>query len=189
MTGGPGSAQLTRVTGAAILDRAGSPSRLLVAQRAYPESLRGLWEFPGGKQDPGENAEQALVRECAEELGATVELLDEVPAPNPDGWPLTGTAVMRVFTAIIPDACEPVAGEDHLELHWVDLNDPAAVLDLAWIPADLPIVRALIEQLGVVAASTPGLENPGSGAGLSDPLKTGPADIHIPDSSASRNGR
>lgn len=143
--------RLTRVTGAAIIDRGDDPARLLVAQRAYPAALRGLWEFPGGKQDPGEGAQEALVRECAEELGVTVELLEEVSAPNPQGWPLKGTAVMRVFTAVIPDDREPVAGEDHVQLRWVPLEDPAAILDLDWIPADLPIVEALLRQLGAVA--------------------------------------
>ena len=139
----------TRVTGAAILDNAQSPTRLLVAQRAYPEQLRGLWEFPGGKQDPGEGAQEALVRECSEELGVTVRVLEEVPAPDPEGWPLKGTAVMRVFTAVVTDDSTPVAGEDHLQLRWVDLADPDPILDLDWIPADLPIVGALLKQLGV----------------------------------------
>lgn len=138
---------ITRVTGAAILDSAHEPTRMLVAQRAYPEKLRGLWEFPGGKQDPGESAEEALVRECAEELCVTVCLLDEVPAPNPEGWPLKGTAVMRVFAAVVTDDREPAAGEDHLQLRWLELNDRASILELEWIPADLPIVVALLDQL------------------------------------------
>lgn len=146
---------LTRVTGAAILDSSAAPTRLLVAQRAYPEKLRGLWEFPGGKQDPGESAEEALVRECDEELGVTVRLLDEVPAPHADGWPLKGTAVMRVFTAVVADGREPAAGEDHLELRWVGLDDPAGILELDWIPADLPIVEALLDQLSSRAAGSP----------------------------------
>ncbi|MBD2762584.1 MULTISPECIES: (deoxy)nucleoside triphosphate pyrophosphohydrolase [unclassified Candidatus Sulfotelmatobacter] len=141
--------RLTRVTGAAIIDNVQSPTRLLVAQRAYPEKLRGLWEFPGGKQDPGEGAQEALVRECREELGVTVRLLEEVSAPDPEGWPLKGTAVMRVFTAVVTDDREPAAGEDHLQLRWVALADPDPILDLDWIPADLPIVGALLEQLDV----------------------------------------
>ncbi|PBB09193.1 DNA mismatch repair protein MutT [Kocuria sp. WRN011] len=190
---------LTRVTGAAILDSSAAPTRLLVAQRAYPEKLRGLWEFPGGKQDPGEGAEEALVRECGEELGVTVRLLDEVPAPNPEGWPLKGTAVMRVFTAVVTDDREPAAGEDHLQLRWVALDNPAAILDLDWIPADLPIVRALLEQLAVVGSTTAGPENSGVGTALSGPLiadaahtgapVTGTADTGVPRSRTSHSGR
>lgn len=158
MTKTTSSAALTRVTGAAILDRAEDPTQLLVAQRAYPESLRGLWEFPGGKQDPGECARDTLVRECREELSVTVTLLDEVAPPGLEGWPLKGTAVMRVFTAILPTGQEPAAGEDHLRLTWLPLADPARILALDWIPADLPIVEALLEQLGVQASPPPNTE-------------------------------
>ncbi|WP_016998299.1 (deoxy)nucleoside triphosphate pyrophosphohydrolase [Kocuria atrinae] len=145
---------LTRVTGAAILDSSAAPTRLLVAQRAYPEKLRGLWEFPGGKQDPGEGAEEALVRECDEELGVNVRLVEEVPAPNPEGWPLKGTAVMRVFTAVVTDDREPAAGEDHIQLRWLELNDRASILELEWIPADLPIVEALLNQVHEASPQT-----------------------------------
>lgn len=138
----------TRVTGAAILDDADNPTRLLVAQRAYPESLRGLWEFPGGKQESGESARDALVRECAEELAVRVRLVAEVTPPTPDGWPLKGTAVMRVFTGVVDSGAEPRAGEGHLQLMWLPLNRPERILELDWIPADLPIVRALLDGLG-----------------------------------------
>ena len=43
----------TQVVAAALLDDPHRPQRLIAAQRAYPESLRGLWELPGGKQEPG----------------------------------------------------------------------------------------------------------------------------------------
>ena len=135
----------TQVVGAALLDDVRRPTAFLAAQRAYPEALRGLWEFPGGKQEPGESCEQALVRECAEELAVTVELLAEVTGPHPQGWPLKASAAMRVWTATTED--HPTAGEDHLAVRWLPLAGPAAVLELPWIPADLPIVRALLKQL------------------------------------------
>ncbi|GGG44937.1 DNA mismatch repair protein MutT [Kocuria dechangensis] len=138
----------TQVVGAALLDDAARPTSFLAAQRAYPEALRGLWEFPGGKQEPDESCEQALVRECAEELGVRVELRDEVPGPHPQGWPLKDTAAMRVWTGTVAGGQPaPAAGEDHLAVRWVPLGDPEAVLSLPWIPADLPIVHALLEQL------------------------------------------
>lgn len=138
----------TQVVGAALLDDARRPTAFLAAQRAYPPALRGLWEFPGGKQEPGESCEAALVRECAEELGAGVELLAEVPGPHPQGWPLKDTAAMRVWTGVLAAGSPaPAAGDDHLAVQWVRLDDAAAVLALPWIPADLPIVRALLEQL------------------------------------------
>lgn len=138
----------TQVVGAALLDDARRPTAFLAAQRAYPEALCGLWEFPGGKREPDESCEQALVRECAEELGVTVQLLRELIGPHAQGWPLKATAAMRVFTAVVADGAVPAVGKDHLALRWLPLTDPAVVLDLPWIPADLPIVDALLHRLG-----------------------------------------
>ena len=149
----------TRVVGAALLDSESAPTRLLAAQRAYPPELRGLWEFPGGKQEPGEPARAALARECREELGVELTVLDEVSSPSGEAWPLAGTAVMRVFTAVLggsPDGAVAAerrlsdtvhTGADHLAVQWLPLDEPATVLSLPWIPADLPIVAALLEML------------------------------------------
>ncbi|MDO4919522.1 (deoxy)nucleoside triphosphate pyrophosphohydrolase [Kocuria sp.] len=145
----------TRVVGAALLDAVTAPTRVLAAQRAYPPALRGLWEFPGGKQEAGESPRDALRRECREELGIAVDVLREVTPPDPEGWPLSDSAVMRVFTAVAVDPDDAPArlersvasGADHLAVRWLQLREPAAVLGLPWIPADLPIVAALLEAL------------------------------------------
>ncbi|OMH31162.1 (deoxy)nucleoside triphosphate pyrophosphohydrolase [Tersicoccus sp. Bi-70] len=136
------------VVGAAVVDDARRPGRLLVARRSAPAALAGLWEFPGGKVEPGESGEDALVRELDEELGITAELHEELPGPSTEGWPLSGTAAMRVWVATTGD--RPRALQDHDELRWVDLDDPAAVTALPWIPADLPIVEALLERLAAL---------------------------------------
>ena len=65
------------VVAAALVDRDG---RLLVQQRPEGLSMAGLWEFPGGKVEPGETPEQALIRELAEELGIDVEQACLAPA-------------------------------------------------------------------------------------------------------------
>jgi 8-oxo-dGTP diphosphatase len=128
---------------------------LLVARRSAPEKLAGLWEFPGGKVEPGEGMEAALVRELSEELGVEVRLGTELPARDSGGWPLNERAVMRVwFAEVTRGAPRPL--EDHDELRWVPLADPDAVLGLPWIPADFPIVRALLATLAVPAGHTPG---------------------------------
>jgi 8-oxo-dGTP diphosphatase len=121
------------VVGAAIV-RAG---RLLVAQRAYPESLAGRWELPGGKVEAGEDEPAALARECREELGVELVVGQRV------GGDLTipGGRLLRVYEASTDD--EPTAHE-HVALAWV----PAGELeDLDWLPADRPLVPALRELL------------------------------------------
>jgi 8-oxo-dGTP diphosphatase len=56
---------------AALISREG---RILIQQRPEGSARAGLWEFPGGKTEPGESDEAALARECEEELGVTVEV-------------------------------------------------------------------------------------------------------------------
>jgi len=142
--------ELIQVVGGAVVDRLARPSMLLVARRNAPEKLAGLWEFPGGKVEPGEEPEAALRRELLEELGVVVRLGAELPARGPGGWPLSDRAAMRVWSAEVT-AGEPRPLEDHDQLRWLPLDDPDAVLALPWIPADFPIVRALLASLAVPA--------------------------------------
>jgi 8-oxo-dGTP diphosphatase len=65
------------VVAAAIVDGEG---RVLVQQRPAGKPMAGLWEFPGGKVEPGEVPEAALARELQEELGITVDTADLAPA-------------------------------------------------------------------------------------------------------------
>ncbi|VXB08865.1 Putative 8-oxo-dGTP diphosphatase 2 [Arthrobacter sp. 9AX] len=139
------------MVGGAIVDRLAEPSRLLVARRSAPEKLAGLWEFPGGKVEPGEDPEAALRRELGEELGIEVRVGAELAARPPGGWPLNDRASMRVWFAEIL-AGEPEPLEDHDELKWVSLSGPDEVLGLPWIPADFPIVRELLASVGMPAA-------------------------------------
>jgi 8-oxo-dGTP diphosphatase len=105
-----------------------------------------MWEFPGGKVESGETAEQALHRELLEELGVSVRLGSELVSGSGSGWPLNERAVMRVWFAELVDG-EPHPLEDHDELRWIELESREEVLGLPWIPADLPIVEALLEAL------------------------------------------
>lgn len=75
----PGKPQKTSlvVVAAALIDRDG---RLLVQQRPEGLSMAGLWEFPGGKLEPGETPEQALIRELGEELAINVDHACLAPA-------------------------------------------------------------------------------------------------------------
>ena len=62
--------RLLLVVAVALID---ADNRILLAQRPQGKSLAGLWEFPGGKVDPGERPEAALIRELHEEIGITVK--------------------------------------------------------------------------------------------------------------------
>ena len=62
--------RIVLVSAVALVDADG---RVLLAQRPAGKAMPGLWEFPGGKVNPGETPERALIRELAEELGIDVE--------------------------------------------------------------------------------------------------------------------
>ncbi len=120
------------VVGAAII----SERAVLVAQRGAPPHMRGRWEFPGGKVDPGEDDTAALVRECHEELGVLIRPLRRVG--NDHSYPQrpnSPPAVLRVWTAELLDG-EPVALE-HLALRWLKAD---ALDGVDWLAADLPFV-------------------------------------------------
>jgi 8-oxo-dGTP diphosphatase len=118
------------VVGVAII----RDGRLLAAQRSEPLELAGGWEFPGGKVDPGEADEDALIRECREELGVEIKLRERVGGD----WPLTATAVLRVWTAeIVEGVPQPL---EHLALRWLS---PEELYDVPWLNGDLPVVETV----------------------------------------------
>ncbi|NBM15873.1 (deoxy)nucleoside triphosphate pyrophosphohydrolase [Streptomyces sp. GC420] len=117
------------VVGGALFDAGG---RLLAARRSAPPELAGRWELPGGKLEPGESAEQALVRELREELGVEAEPLERVPGE----WPLGRGYVLRVWTARLVSG-EPRPLQDHDQLRWLA---PAEIHDVDWLDQDRPAV-------------------------------------------------
>jgi 8-oxo-dGTP diphosphatase len=133
------------VVGAAIVDDLDAPTTLLAARRTEPAWLAGGWELPGGKVEPGEDPEAALHREIAEELGVEVELGDVVPGPDAYGtWPLPPAHRMHVWLARVAVGV-PRRTVDHDELRWLG---PGTWLDVEWLPADVPIVAAIVTRLG-----------------------------------------
>ena len=137
---------IKQIVGGALVDSLENPTKLLAARRTAPPEFAGMWEFPGGKVEAGEAAEAGLHRELAEELGVSVTLGAELVGPTSDGWPLTAGAAMRVWLAQVTDGT-PAPLEDHDALQWVELTGPE-IRTLPWIPADLPIVEALIAFTG-----------------------------------------
>jgi 8-oxo-dGTP diphosphatase len=110
--------------------------RVLACERSAPPEVAGRWEFPGGKVEPGESDEQALARECAEELGVRVEVGARV---GPDVPLARGRAVLRVFAVTLLDGGTPRALE-HASMRWLAVDELDSV---HWLPADQPIVAEL----------------------------------------------
>ncbi|MFF3262886.1 (deoxy)nucleoside triphosphate pyrophosphohydrolase [Streptomyces sp. NPDC002932] len=123
------------VVAGAVFDR----GRLLAARRSAPPELAGRWELPGGKVEPGESGEQALVRELREELGIEAEPLERVPGQ----WPLKPGYVLRVWTARLVSGV-PAPLQDHDELRWLAPDEGDSV---DWLEQDRPAVAEAVRLL------------------------------------------
>lgn len=110
--------------------------RVLLMQRLPGKHLAGLWEFPGGKVEPDETAEQALVRELDEELG--IEVRAAAPLISLP-WHYPETSVRLHAWRVGEWLGEPRAREGN-PLRWTALHD---IDSAAMPPADVPIVTAL----------------------------------------------
>jgi 8-oxo-dGTP diphosphatase len=128
------------VAAAALID---SDDRVLIAQRPPGKALAGLWEFPGGKVDPGERPEACLIRELAEELGIAVK--EECLAPltfashaYDEFHLLMPLWVCRRWEGLV----RPLEGQ---AVKWVR---PRQLRDYPMPPADAPLIPALIDLIG-----------------------------------------
>ncbi len=136
----PGARRLLLVAAAALFDSTG---RVLITQRPQHKQLGGLWEFPGGKVEPGEAPEEALCRELKEELDLTVEpdALDPFAFAShayPDFHLLMPLYVATKFGGVIK--LEPNSAQD---ARWVK---PAELPAIDMPPADVVLVKRLIER-------------------------------------------
>ena len=110
--------------------------RFLACQRPAHKARGLLWEFVGGKVEPGETREEALVRECREELGITLEVGEvfmEVEHHYPDL-----TVHLTLFQASIPSG-EPKKLE-HNDIRWITVDE---IDHYAFCPADEEILERL----------------------------------------------
>ena len=124
------------VVGAAIL----RDGRVLAARRTSPAAAAGRWEFPGGKVEPGETPEEALVREIAEELGCRVVVTGWLEGAAAIG----ATHVLTVATASLDGlAGEPVPHE-HDAVRWLAADE---LDDVAWLDSDRPFLRELRRRM------------------------------------------
>ncbi len=116
-----------------------SGERFLICQRPAHKARGLLWEFVGGKVEPGETKEQALVRECREELAITLKVGDvfmDVVHTYPDL-----TVHLTLYNASI-QAGTPQRLE-HNDLRWIAVEE---IDDYAFCPADAEILRKLKQE-------------------------------------------
>ncbi len=123
------------VVAAALADGEG---RVLLQQRPPGRSMAGLWEFPGGKVEPDEVPEAALVRELEEELGIAVDAADLAPAA------FASAPVGERHMILLLYICRRWRGEPR-PLHATALTwaRTAEMPALPMPPADIPLVRLL----------------------------------------------
>ena len=130
--------RIIEVVGAIIKDG----DRYLVGQRAATKAQGGLWEFMGGKIEPGETPEQALARECREELALEIEnehIIDSVVHEYPE---------KTIRLTLI--SCSPKSGSipkalEHQQIRWV------TVLEMRTMPfaaADSELIDKLFPEVG-----------------------------------------
>ena len=125
---------MTEVVAALIWDE----NRFLACQRPAHKARGLLWEFVGGKVEPGETREQALIRECREELAVTVAVQDvfmEVDHVYPDL-----TVHLTLFNASISEGVPQKI--EHNDLRWITVEE---IDQYEFCPADEEILRRLKE--------------------------------------------
>jgi 8-oxo-dGTP diphosphatase len=134
------SVKLLLVAACALVDADG---RVLIARRPADKEMAGLWEFPGGKVDPGERPEQTLIRELKEELGIQVQEACLAPLTFASHRYEAFQLLMPLWICRKWDG-EPKALEGQ-ELAWVR---PNRLRDYPMPPADEPLIPHLIDLIG-----------------------------------------
>ena len=123
--------KIVRVAAAVIIDK----GRVFATQRGYGEYKDG-WEFPGGKIEPGETPEEAIVREIMEELDADIEpvkLIDTVEYDYP-GFHLSMDCYLCRMKS------ENIVLKEHEAARWLDKS---SLYDVEWLPADLGLIEKI----------------------------------------------
>ena len=126
---------MTEVVAALIVDN----GRFLICQRPAYKARGLLWEFVGGKVEPGETKEQALIRECREELAVTLsvgEVFMEVVHAYPDL-----TVRLTLFRAAIAEGVPQLL--EHYDLRWIPVMQ---IPEYDFCPADEEILKKLVEE-------------------------------------------
>jgi len=127
--------KITEVVAAVIFN----DGKVFATQRGYGD-FKGGWEFPGGKMEPGETAEQALVREIREELEIGIEvgpLIETVEYDYPSFHLTMHCFKCKLLPGQVPHLLE------HSAAKWLDLKNIESV---DWLPADIEVVKKLEDK-------------------------------------------
>lgn len=120
------------VVGAVII----SDGLVMCVQRGPERDLPGLWEFPGGKIEPRESSNAALVREVQEELGCVVEVGPEVTTTTHEYE--FGVVILTTFYCRLVDGLPTLT--EHASIKWLR---PDELDSIPWTPADVPAVQII----------------------------------------------
>ena len=131
--------KLTLVVACALID---ADNRVLLAQRPQGKQLAGLWEFPGGKLEPGERPEPALIRELHEELGIDVKEACLAPLTFASHAYDSFHLLMPLYICRRWDGT--VSSKEGQALAWVR---PNRLRDYPMPPADIPLIPPLMDLL------------------------------------------
>lgn len=124
-----------QVVAAVITDARG---RVLLSRRKEDSDLAGLWEFPGGKIEPGESPEQALIRELREEIGIEAVVGDKL-IKVPQQYP---SKRLTLDVRLVPEFIGNARGQEGQALMWVE---PEKLTQYSMPNADQPVVAALTQ--------------------------------------------
>ncbi len=123
---------MIEVTAALIWDK----NKFMICQRPAHKARGFLWEFPGGKREPGETLEACLIRECREELAVTLEVKDVFMAVTHSYPDLT--IHLTVFHAEITEGIPQLI--EHNDIRWITVED---IPRYSFCPADTEILDKL----------------------------------------------
>lgn len=115
-------------------------NEILCALRSPSMSIPNMWEFPGGKVEPGEDMYSALQREIKEELGCTIETIEYFNNHTHEYEAFT-INLIAIKSKIIEGSPLP---SEHSTFIWLKRENLAS---LKWAPADIPAVEGLIEEI------------------------------------------
>jgi len=104
-------------------------NEILICQRPIQKNCAFLWEFPGGKQEPGESLEECLIRECQEELNITIAIDGKLAETNTDHP--KGRIHIHFFTCTIQSGS--VIANEHNDCKWVRAEE---LKEYEFCPAD-----------------------------------------------------